>query len=276
MRRLLFVTVLCLGCGGPAPLTVDMPLHLEEHLDDATIIGSEVPEDLLQPVEWRFDEPQPGWKATPPRPFPAGIRPAAVSQTDDGLRITLEPSNNATLDGGLNGGVYVDVPEWNHRDWAHVLIRARSSGPGDMALGFNVWDREGHPDEGQPYPYESRPVGNTRLVGDGTVQTYQLPFDHPWRLREWHESIGQLGFWIESVEPVTVEILSITVVPMEAVFADEGAGIRHAERDNRYRRSLLCTRRLRSSTVYGCRKEDVSTQASAPCGLSRPPSFGSR
>jgi hypothetical protein len=25
------------GCGGPAPLTVDMPLHLEEHLDVATI-----------------------------------------------------------------------------------------------------------------------------------------------------------------------------------------------------------------------------------------------
>ena len=33
--------LLFLGCGGPAPLTVDMPLHLEDHLDVATIVGSE-------------------------------------------------------------------------------------------------------------------------------------------------------------------------------------------------------------------------------------------
>ena len=36
--------------------------HLEDHLDAATIEGSEVPADLPEPVEWRFDEPQPGWK----------------------------------------------------------------------------------------------------------------------------------------------------------------------------------------------------------------------
>ena len=47
--------VFILGCGGPAPLTVDMPLHLEDHLDAATIVGSEVPADLPDPVEWRFD-----------------------------------------------------------------------------------------------------------------------------------------------------------------------------------------------------------------------------
>ena len=40
-----------------------LPLDLGEHLDAAAIIGSELPADLLQPVEWRFDQPQPGWKA---------------------------------------------------------------------------------------------------------------------------------------------------------------------------------------------------------------------
>ena len=60
---LLLPSVLCLGCGGPAPLTVDMPLHLEDHLDAATIVGSEVPAEVLTPIEWRFDEPQPQWKA---------------------------------------------------------------------------------------------------------------------------------------------------------------------------------------------------------------------
>jgi hypothetical protein len=39
--NLLLLSVLCLGCGGPAPLTVDMPLHLEEHLDAATIVLSQ-------------------------------------------------------------------------------------------------------------------------------------------------------------------------------------------------------------------------------------------
>ena len=40
----------CSGCTDPAPgpaiLTADMPLHLEEHLDVATIVGSEVPAGL--------------------------------------------------------------------------------------------------------------------------------------------------------------------------------------------------------------------------------------
>jgi hypothetical protein len=66
MKRIVIVVLLFLGCGGPAPLTVDMPLHLEDHLDAATIVGSAVPADLAQPIEWRFDEPQPDWKAAVP------------------------------------------------------------------------------------------------------------------------------------------------------------------------------------------------------------------
>ncbi len=31
LASLLLTSVLCLGCGGPAPLTVDMPLPLEDH-----------------------------------------------------------------------------------------------------------------------------------------------------------------------------------------------------------------------------------------------------
>lgn len=103
---------------GDTPLTVDMPLHLEEDLDAADIVRSVVPADLPGPVEWRLDEPPPGWKATISRPSPAGIRPATVSLMDEALLITLGPS---TLypEGVLMGGAQVDVPEWNHRDWAH-------------------------------------------------------------------------------------------------------------------------------------------------------------
>ena len=60
---LLFPLVLCLGCADnqTMTLTADLPLHLEEHLDAATIVGSELPADLPQPVVWNFDEAQPDW-----------------------------------------------------------------------------------------------------------------------------------------------------------------------------------------------------------------------
>lgn len=44
-------------------LAAELPLHLEEHIDEAKIGGSEVADDVHEPVEWRFDEPQPDWKA---------------------------------------------------------------------------------------------------------------------------------------------------------------------------------------------------------------------
>ena len=42
----------------PSPLTAEVPLHFEDHLDDAVITGSEVPSDVSEAVEWRFDDPQ--------------------------------------------------------------------------------------------------------------------------------------------------------------------------------------------------------------------------
>lgn len=76
------IVLVALCCSGPdldqQILTVEVPLHLEEHLEAARIEDSEKPQDLLTLVEWRFDEPQPGWKVTTPRSFPAEIRPAGA------------------------------------------------------------------------------------------------------------------------------------------------------------------------------------------------------
>ncbi len=111
LASLLLPSVLCLGCGGPAPLTVDMPLHLEEHLDDAMIVGSEVPANLPQPIEWRFDEPQPEWQA--PAHRNPSIPPLQMTQTEDALRITLSEAHRTPRgDGlGLHGDFYVPVPD---------------------------------------------------------------------------------------------------------------------------------------------------------------------
>jgi hypothetical protein len=78
-----------------------MPLHLEEHLDAATIVGSEIPEALPAPVEWEFDRPNDEWQ--PVATSISGLRPAVVDQLDDALRLTLDDSNR--LDGMLRGGV---------------------------------------------------------------------------------------------------------------------------------------------------------------------------
>ncbi len=62
----LVIMLMAFSCSGPKSdqtlLKAELPLHLEEHLDAAQIEGSEVPADIPEPVEWRFDEPQPDWK----------------------------------------------------------------------------------------------------------------------------------------------------------------------------------------------------------------------
>ena len=75
--------------GSPSDSTVlsaDVPLHLEEHFDVATVIGSELPEDAPAVMEWRFDAPQEDWK--PVVPWNPTIDPAEVTQLDDALRLT--------------------------------------------------------------------------------------------------------------------------------------------------------------------------------------------
>ena len=209
----------CSGSESVHPaLTTDVPRPLEEHLKAARIEGSEKPQDLPTPVTWRFDESQPRWKVTIPRPFPAEILPATVSQTDVALKITLGPSN-ANPNGRLVGGIFIEVPEWSLRDWSHMIIQARSSGPCNIRLGYNVWDREGHPNEGKPNPYEMWGGGPSALVGDGTAQTCRLklgPQD------TWEGPIRQLGLWIGADAPLDVEILSITVMPIEVAIRERG------------------------------------------------------
>ena len=47
------------ACGdqtGPPVLIADMPLHLEDQLDAAVGVGSEVPANPPATLDWRFDE----------------------------------------------------------------------------------------------------------------------------------------------------------------------------------------------------------------------------
>ena len=118
----------CSGSPSNSPvLTAEMPLHLEDHLDAATIEGSEVPAQVPEAVEWRFDEPQKGWRAPAHKnPF---IPPLQMTQTEDALRITLTEAHRDPRDteGVLHGDIYVPLPDLKRAEWGHVLVRARTS-----------------------------------------------------------------------------------------------------------------------------------------------------
>ncbi len=175
---------------GPTPLTADVPLHLEDHLDAAVITGSELPSDVPKPVEWRFDEPQPDWK--PVVPLLPSVEPAKISRTDDRIRITLNQANdykrrNRTF---LNGAIYTNVPNWRREEWSDILVRARSS---SKVTGISIWFNLR--DEIAPHTWGEFPFRSSSLlvpvIRDGTEQTYVMRADEyvdaseqwedPWR-----------------------------------------------------------------------------------------------
>ncbi len=119
--------VSCSGSpSGSTVLTADMPLHLEEHLDVATIVGSEVPADVPTVLEWHFDEPQDDWKPFVPPQNPT-IDPVEVTQLDDALRVTMTESTRSPNGNPWLGGLVLEVPDWNYEDLAHLVVRARTS-----------------------------------------------------------------------------------------------------------------------------------------------------
>ena len=143
---IVLITLLCvpsISCSGPTSgspvLTAELPLHLEEHLDAATIEGSEVPEVLPQPVEWRFDEPQLDWQAPAHRnPY---IPPLQIMQTEEALRISLDVTHRDPRADRLHGDIYVPLPDLKRGEWSHVLVRARTSDDiRSLVLVFNLAD----------------------------------------------------------------------------------------------------------------------------------------
>ncbi len=247
VTRILPVTLLtlplisCSGSPSNSPLlTADMPLHLEDHLDAATIVGSEVPADIPESVEWRFDEPQPEWR--PAQPIAAQWDAVEPVRVDDALRLPLTAENRGA--NRMFGMIYVDLPDWDVEDWASVEIRARTRDPMLLVgLSFN------YTEEDPLYSYAPFYAWGDRapLVTDGTVQTYELSLDWVW-MRRWEGPWTHLAIWFNSQadeEAVTLDILSVRVIPREANYADAGAGVQTAGRttlgpaqDSRHRRSL--------------------------------------
>jgi arylsulfatase A-like enzyme len=230
---MLFAVLLlaAVGCRPGDSTANDQPVHLEERLAEAHVQGSEAPKDPPVPAEWRFDEPRPEWQ--PVMPLLPGREPVAVSRVDDALRLTLSPANRFRRQ--LQGGVSLDLPAgWSRHDWSYAVVRARATGPvRNLALGANLRRAAGdtvfdfHPFESHG---ESVPV-----IADGAVHRYLLRAD--WG-QEGETAWRQFGLLVEATRPASLDVLSISLIPKEAGYAKEKAGIVTEPRDQVYRRAL--------------------------------------
>ncbi len=222
----------CSGSPSDSPvLTAEMPLHLEDHLEAAVVVGSEVPVEVPEAVEWRFDEPQPEWASArlPPTLTPVQTR------TPDALRLSVEEANRLPFGNLLGGAIYVDLPDWEREDWGYVLVRARTlENVSQLRLAFNLREDPGSQDN--PFRFSGESVD---VINDGSVQRYLLRADWspPWE-GAWEGPWQQLAIGINAEEPAGIEILSVSVIPKEAVYADAPVGVRTEVRTSAHRRTL--------------------------------------
>jgi arylsulfatase A-like enzyme len=237
----LVIIAIAFSCSSPESdqpvLPAELPLHLEEHINDARIEGSEVPEDVPASVEWNFDEPRPEWI---PVDHPNSKNKAIeTSLTEDSLRLFLG-ANNVSVDPFgkqfLQGGIYVKVPDWKREDWAYIVVRARSSeNINEIRIGFNLRERPGSTArEHDPFLFSSAGVN---IINDGMEHTYLMRADWSWE--NWEDPWKQLIVLVRSDKPAHLDILSVRVIPKGIKYLSDAAGVQTEMRNEIYRRVLF-------------------------------------
>ena len=206
------------SCSSPdskqAVLKAELPLHLEEYMDAANIVGSEVPEHVPAAVEWSFDKSQPDWK--PVVPLERSLKPIQTTRTKDALRLILTTENR-------RGGIYIDLPDWHREDWAYILVRARTSDKiGSIWPGFNLRKPSEITEARQNiFPYTSEHIG---VIKDGSVHTYLMRADWSWGLKR-EGPWKQLGIMVSASESASIDILSVSVVLTNAIITVPNSNI---------------------------------------------------
>ena len=233
-------------CSGPEPgrplQAADRPIHLEEHLGQAAIHGSEPPETLPAPVEWRFDRPSPDWAPVVPRRKAAF--PARTEQLSDALRVVLDVRAREPRSGAdrYSGGIITGLPDWRRADWAYIIVVARARCEGGIpVLTGKLNERAGAGASDLARFADS--TESVELVADGRVHSYIVrvgwsPGEYSGYSR-WSDPWRRLALWVESDREAEVDLLSVSVIPKDAEYAAARAGVRLESRGEANRRTLF-------------------------------------
>lgn len=144
-------------------------------------------------------------------------------QTAGMLRVTLP--QQPLSDGFIRGGIYIDVPDLQPNDWAEIVVRARTADMESMVVVFNRKEKGGFETFGE------RPAVAVR---DGSVQTYRLR-PRPDRREPWR----QVGLGFRARAPGSIDILSVTLMPQAALYANDRVGVRDVDRQGVLRPAIF-------------------------------------
>ncbi|MGB2906778.1 MAG: sulfatase, partial [Candidatus Aminicenantaceae bacterium] len=227
-KTLMFFTLVIMfivfGCSGPDSdqplLTAELPLHLEEHINDARIEDSAVGEDFGIPIEWHFDEPQPDWKPT--ISLEPSFKPARMTYVDNAMRITLSKDNLIPRLQTLYGGIFTDLPKWHWEDWHSILVSARTKD--DFQALHLVFNFQAYLD---PQPHWRLLFSDyCELVEDGSVHTYMLKVRRASE-QQWKSDplLEKLCINVVAEEPASVDILSVKAIPRDSLYSHAPVGL---------------------------------------------------
>ena len=174
-------------------------------------------------------------------PLPPNVKPAKLTRTEDALHLTLTEDTDYKDGRGrpnLIGGIYINLPNWRREEWGDILIRARTSEKiRGIGVGFNLRKKIGT----EPWERFSFLFGSpgAPVIRDGTEQTYVMRADWSMDYRQqWKGPWRELGIGVWAREPASIDILSVSVVPKEARFADAPLGLKTEARNQANRRTL--------------------------------------
>ncbi len=230
VRYALFVTALAavflaVGCARPADVApIDgrgLPVHLEEHMDAASVVGSMPPDDVPAVIVFGPEDLRADWK--PATPLVTTFGPLKTSFSEGLLRLELGAENRNPSNRRLTGSIFVELPDLHLSDWAYVEISARAS-PETRNLGtaFNYTEED---PQNAAFPWYS--FGESvPLVSDETEQTYRVPLrpqrsvDGPWTELE-------IGVNTRAgAESAYLDVFSVRLIPRALDFAAEPFGVR--------------------------------------------------
>jgi len=166
-----------------------MPVHLEQHLAEARLEGSEPAVEPTPSRVWDTAALGHEWRAVDP-PHP-DLEPVAIERRADAIRLSLDERHRWSTHAGqaIRLGGIVTAHEGDRREWANAVVEARTDRPAKLAVGFG---RRHKPSGSAVESPLFRVMGDwTPLIPDGESHRYSLRLD--WSHNEWDGTWEELG-----------------------------------------------------------------------------------